>query len=83
MSAAADEDACRFVAGDYNLSLRIVALFAVLAASAIGVYVPIVVGRFTAKAMDRTPLTWCLLVMKHFGTGVIRASILKSSCEGR
>lgn len=58
---------CERVDRDYNIPLRIGLLFVILATSAIGVFGPILLTRFTNFSTDSN----VIVIIKQFGTGVI------------
>lgn len=66
----ADEEeggaSCETTHRDYNVPLRIGLLFVLLVTSGIGVFLPILLGRFNFGWAEIT-----LVVMKQFGTGII------------
>lgn len=63
---------CERVERDYNLPVRIGTLFAVLATSMIGVFLPMAVKKFTNASLEGTVITF----FKQFGTGVILSTAL-------
>lgn len=68
----AAEKSCARVDRDYNIPVRIGTLFAVLATSAIGVFLPL----FLKKVMNTTLDGTILMFFKQFGTGVIISTAL-------
>ncbi|KAI7895194.1 Zinc/iron permease [Mucor mucedo] len=73
-SLDADEDACAAIPlEDYNMGLRVGSVFIILATSALGTYLPILLHRISPyKPGDIRD--WILTVGKFFGTGVILAT---------
>ncbi|KAI8083368.1 Zinc/iron permease [Gilbertella persicaria] len=69
-----EEDACASLPiEEYNLGLRVGSIFIILATSAVGTYVPILLHRISPyKKGDIRD--WLLTVGKFFGTGVILAT---------
>ncbi|KAM0558044.1 hypothetical protein ACHAPJ_005211 [Fusarium lateritium] len=65
-SGGEGEKSCGRTERDYKIGIRIGMLFAVLVASAIGVYVPILMSRCT-----RVGSNIILTILKQFGTGVV------------
>lgn len=63
---------CERVDRDYNIPLRIGLLFAILAASLVGVLGPVYINRFCPVAMDG----WVFTCLKQFGTGVVISTAL-------
>lgn len=65
------EVTCERVDRDYNIPLRIGTLFAILAASTIGVFLPMLFNKFNTTAVD-----WIVGFLTQFGTGVIISTAL-------
>lgn len=63
---------CARVDRDYNVPVRIGTLFAVLATSAIGVFLPLIVKKVMNTTLDGT----IVMFFKQFGTGVILSTAL-------
>lgn len=61
---------CSKVDRDYNIPLRIGSIFIVLATSAISVFLPLLLRRFTKTSMSSI----IFMIIKQFGTGVIIAT---------
>ncbi|KAI8975393.1 Zinc/iron permease [Mycotypha africana] len=73
-SNTADADACAAEFNqDYNMPMRVGALFIVFATSSIGVFTPIILHKLSpySKGSGRD---WVLTIGKFFGTGVILAT---------
>lgn len=66
------EGTCDQVFYDYDVPLRIRGIFAVLATSAIGVFLPVITERFTRVNMDSI----VFIGMRQFGTGIIISTAL-------
>lgn len=66
------ETSCERVDRDYNIPVRIGTLFAILATSSIGVFLPMICSGVMKASMDGTIIT----VLTQFGTGVILATAL-------
>lgn len=62
---------CERVDRDYNIPLRIGAIFIVLVTSAIAVFIPLLLRRFTKSSSESSIV---LMVIKQFGVGVIIAT---------
>lgn len=62
---------CERIDRDYNIPLRIGTLFAVLATSAIGVFLPMVFSKLNSVASE-----WIVGFLAQFGTGVIISTAL-------
>lgn len=65
-----DAATCSKVDRDYNIPLRIGSIFIVLATSAISVFLPLLLRRFTKTSMSSI----IFMIIKQFGTGVIIAT---------
>ncbi|KAI9268944.1 ZIP zinc transporter-domain-containing protein [Phascolomyces articulosus] len=63
---------CVAVTTDYNLGLRIGAIFIIMAATMIGVFAPIILHRIRPYSQHGVRY-WILTISKFFGTGVILA----------
>lgn len=61
-----EESSCEKVNRDYNIPLRVGLIFVIMATSAFGVFMPILLIRWRPAGMHKT-----FLVLKQFGTGVI------------
>ena len=70
--SGAGEKSCARVDRDYNVPVRIGTLFAVLATSSIGVFLPL----FLKKVMNTTLDGTIVMFFKQFGTGVIISTAL-------
>jgi zinc transporter 1/2/3 len=66
------EKTCEFVSRDRNINLRVGLLFAVLAATAFAVSLPLFLNRFANVELDGIIFT----IFKQFGTGVILSTSL-------
>jgi zinc transporter 1/2/3 len=70
VSATVTSSPCRKIDRHYNIPLRITSIFLVLMTSAIAVYLPILLARFTRESTSSLVFT----AIKQFGTGVIVAT---------
>lgn len=66
------EQTCEFVSRDRNIGLRVGLLFAIFAATAFAVYLPLFLNRFANVKLDGIIFT----IFKQFGTGVILSTAL-------
>jgi len=66
------EQTCEFVSRDRNVNLRVGLLFAILAATAFAVSLPLFLNRFANVELDGIIFT----IFKQFGTGVILSTAL-------
>ena len=64
------EPSCDGQTRSYNLGIRIGAIFIVMATSALAVFAPILLSKYTASRTGK----WVMLIVKQFGTGVIVAT---------
>lgn len=71
-SGEESESTCERTDRDYNIPVRIGTLFAILATSAIGVFLPMVCSGVMKASMDGTIIT----ILTQFGTGVILSTAL-------
>ena len=71
-SESASNTSCDRNVHEYNIPIRIGTLFVMLTTSMIGVFAPILLGRFLKGRVNSIGFT----VVKQFGTGVIVATAL-------
>lgn len=71
-SESGGEKSCDRVDRDYDIPVRIGTLFAVLATSTIGVFLPMLIRRLWNTALDGT----IVMFFRQFGTGVILSTAL-------